>query len=241
MPPPAESLLDTDRPAATGALSLRRVRWGWVIAGLVLSMGVGVLYARAIASLGDWEQGLPWERELLLGFARRLPWLIDQVFLIVPWAGTNLTIMPVIAFFVAWLVWRRRRLDLAAHLVTVTLGSLIFNAVLKDLFDRPRPDLWEKRGQFAWASFPSGHAIVTVSVIFTVAVILHREKGWRWPYAGATTLLLISFYSRLYLGVHWPTDIVGGALVGAVWLICTLIAFAPGIESDRRRVGERRE
>jgi membrane-associated phospholipid phosphatase len=216
------------------------VRWGWVVVGFVLAMGVGVLYARTIRSLGDWREGLPWERSLMMHFAPRLPWLLDRVFLTVPWAGTNLTVMPVIALFVLWLAVRRKRLDLAAHLLTVTLGSLLFNAVLKDVFDRPRPSLWEKRGQFAWASFPSGHAIVTISVIFTVAVVLHREKGWRWPYAAAALLLLISFYSRLYLGVHWPTDIIGGSLVGAVWLVCTLIAFAPGIESDRREVGERR-
>ena len=239
MTQPADTLPD-DPPPATGLLSLRRVRWGWVVAGALLSMGVGVLYARTLRSIGDWGQGLHWERVLLLSMERQLPWLLDQVFLTVPWAGTNLTVMPLIVAFVLWLVVRRKRLDLAAHLITVTLGSLVFNALLKDFFDRPRPSLWEKRGQFAWASYPSGHAIVAISVIFTVAVVLHREKGWRWPYAVAAALTLISFYSRLYLGVHWPTDIIGGALVGAVWLVTTLVAFAPGIPSERRRVSERR-
>lgn len=240
MPQPADER-HPDPPTATGLLSLRRVRWGWVVGGAALSMAVGMLYARVIRSLGNWEDGLHWERELMLGMARRLPPLLDRIFLTIPWAGTNLTVMPVIVLFVLWLAVRRKRLDLAAHLLTVAVGSLIFNAVLKDVYDRPRPSLWEKRGQFAWASFPSGHAIVTISVIFTVAVVLHREKGWRWPYAAATLLLLISFYSRLYLGVHWPTDIIGGALVGAVWLVTTLIAFAPGIPSERRARRERRD
>lgn len=240
---PAESPIDiTDemRPVATGRLSLRRVRWLWVLAGAVLAMGVGAGYARTIMSLGDWGQGLPWEREMMLGLERELPGALDAIFLTVPWTGTNLTIMPAVIVAVIWLVWRRKRYDIAAHLVTVTLGSMIFNAWLKDLYDRPRPDLWEKRGQFAWASFPSGHAIVAISVIFTFAIILHRERGWRWPYAVATLLLVVSFYSRLYLGVHWPTDIIGGALVGGVWLICTLVAFAPGIPSDRRGAPDRR-
>ena len=228
-------------PPATGRLSLRRIRWQWVVAGFLLALGVGVLYARTLQRSGQWEHGLPWERELLLGIERDVPPLLDRIFLTVPWLGTNLTIMPLIVLFALWLALKRRRYDLALHMVVVTTGSLILNAYLKDAFDRPRPELWEKRGQFAWAAFPSGHAIVTISVIFTVAILLHKEKGWRWPYAAATFLLLVSFYSRLYLGVHWPTDVIGGSLVGAVWLVTTLIAFAPGIPSERRRMPRGRE
>jgi len=117
--------------------------------------------------------------------------------------------------------------ELALHLMIVSLGSLIMNAALKHAFGRPRPDLWEHRGQYAWSSYPSGHAIVCVSVFFTVALMLLRERGWRWPFAALTTLMVVVLYSRLYLGVHWPTDVIGGLLIGLVWLAATEHAFAP--------------
>jgi len=66
-----------------------------------------------------------------------------------------------------------------------------------------------------------------VSVFFTIALMLFRERGWRWPFAAATTLMVVVLYSRLYLGVHWPTDVVGGVLIGLVWLATTQYAFAP--------------
>ena len=122
-------------------------------------------------------------------------------------------------------------------------GSLILNAVLKAAFDRPRPELWEHRGQYQWASYPSGHAIVGVSVMFTIAILLHRERGWLWPFAAATCVLILNLYSRLYLGVHWPTDIIGGLVVGSAWLLITLYAFRPvdrgGIVADAAEPGSR--
>jgi undecaprenyl-diphosphatase len=188
---------------------------------------VGSLYAIWLRSTGDWRVGLPWERALMLGIDRDVPRIFDWVMLALPWSGTNLTVLPILVAFALWL-WRwRHRAELAVQLVTVSLGSLIMNAVLKDLFDRPRPDLWEHRGQFAWASYPSGHAIVCTSVYFTIALMLYRERRWRWPFAVAGTLAIVSLYSRLYLGVHWPTDVFGGVTIGAVWLASTQYAFAP--------------
>jgi undecaprenyl-diphosphatase len=158
---------------------------------------------------------------------RTMPPAIDWVMLGLPWLGTNLTLMPILAVFSLW-VWRSKgRGDIALQLMITVLGSLILNAVLKDVFDRPRPELWAKRGQYAWAAYPSGHAIVGVAVFFTMALLTHRERGWVWPYAAAATLLVVNLYSRLYLGVHWPTDVLGGLLIGGVWLAFVLIAFRP--------------
>jgi len=163
----------------------------------------------------------------MLSLDRNIPRAVDLVMLGLPWLGTNLTLLPIVAAFSLWLWIKRGRRELAAHLMITVLGSLIMNAVLKDVFNRPRPELWEHRGQYQWASYPSGHAIVGVAVIFTVALMLLRERGWRWPLFTAAALLCVNLYSRLYLGVHWPTDVIGGLILGVLWLGVTQYAFAP--------------
>ena len=173
---------------------------------------------------------------MMLSIDRTVPAAFDWIMLSLPWLGTNLTLFPIIAAFSLWL-WRSKgRGDLALRLMVVVVGSLILNAVLKDVFSRPRPDLWPHRGQFQWTSYPSGHAIVGVSVYFTVARLLHRERGWRWPLPRAAAMLIVNLYSRMYLGVHWPTDIIGGALLGLVWMLAAEYAFRPfGQRAQRLR------
>jgi len=169
----------------------------------------------------------------MLSIDRTVPRILDLIMLSLPWLGTNLTVLPVLVAVSLWLWLRKGRGDLALHLLIACVGSLVLNAVLKDVFSRPRPDLWPHRGQFKWASYPSGHAIVAVAVYFTVARLLHREREWRWPYVVATAMLVVNLYSRLYLGVHWPTDIIGGALLGLVWLLAVEYAFRPFGERSR--------
>jgi membrane-associated phospholipid phosphatase len=206
--------------------------WGWVLGGYLGALLVGILFAMLMRSTGNWNQGLEWERAFLLRTHVRWPEAIDALFLVLPWLGTNITLLPIVAVASVWLLVRRHRPDLATQLIIVQIGSFTLNAVLKGIFDRPRPDLFEPRGQHAWAAFPSGHAIASVSVLLTVAILLRRERGWRWPMWVAIALLLFSLYSRLYLGVHWPTDIVGGVLVGLVWLAGTYTAFRGPVVSD---------
>lgn len=162
----------------------------------------------------------------MLGIDRTVPTSFDWVMLGLPWLGTNLTLLPLIAAFSLWAWLAKARPDIALHLMVTTLGGLAMNAALKDLFSRPRPELWQHRGQYQWSSYPSGHAIVCVAVYFTIALMLYRERHWRWPFAAASVLLVVILYSRLYLGVHWPTDVLGGLVIGAVWLFATEHAFS---------------
>jgi len=187
---------------------------------------IGAIFALWVQSSGDWRVGLPWERALLLKIDRSVPTAVDWVMLALPWLGTNLTLLPITAVVALWLFRKKNRGDLALHLMVTVIGSLILNAVLKDVFNRPRPELWPHRGQYQWAAFPSGHAIAGIAVYFTGARMLYQARGWRWPFVVATTLLMVNLYSRLYLGVHWPTDVLGGIIAGVAWLGATLYAFA---------------
>jgi undecaprenyl-diphosphatase len=96
---------------------------------------------------------------------------------------------------------------------------------MKYLLSRERPTLFPQRGLYAWASYPSGHVILTTSLYFTAALLVWRARGWRWPFGVAAFVVALTCYSRLYLSVHWPTDLVGGMLIGLVWLALSWKAF----------------
>lgn len=209
-----------------------RQRWRLLAVGFVGCFLLGAAYAHFIQKAGDWSHGLPWERVLMIRLHHPLPTVLDRLMLVFPWFGTNITLIPAILIAVVWLWrWERRR-HMAIQLAVVQLGSYLLNPSLKAMFDRARPDMFERRGWFGWSSYPSGHAIASVSVLMTTAIILHRVKGWRWPYWVAGAIIIASMYSRMYLAVHWPTDVLAGAIVGGAWLAVTAVAFREHFEDD---------
>ena len=114
-------------------------------------------------------------------------------------------------------------------LVSVAGGTLISSA-LKAMFDRPRPDLVPHAVEVTSASFPSGHSMLAMVTYLTLGAVLAEVQtksrfkiyilGW------AVFLALIVGLSRVYLGVHWPTDVLAGWCVGSAWaLLCGSVAL----------------
>jgi len=221
----------------------RRTALG-VLAAYVAAWAVGIGFGLLLRAMGAWG-GAAWERDVLRWFHDRpLPALFDRMMLAAPLFGTNLTVLPAM-IIVGWWLWKERHEPvLGAHLLIVAAGSLSLNPTMKYLLDRDRPKLFPLRGMYNWASYPSGHAILTVALYFTLALMLRRARGWWWPFVAAPLIVLLTCYSRLYLSVHWPTDLVGGVLIGVVWLIGTWSAFRtleePSFVRERRHHERRR-
>lgn len=193
------------------------------LAAWLTGIGFGYLLTRT----NSWKLGAAWERGMLTWMHdNKLPVLLDRLMLAMPYLGTNLTMLPlmIVVALVLWLRYHQRLI--AVQLLLVSLGSLSINPAMKHLLDRPRPALFPLRGMWTWASYPSGHLILTTALYFTVSLILQRVYGWRWPYAVTVVVILLTGYSRVYLSVHWPTDMIGGFLIGLVWLVGTWTAFA---------------
>lgn len=117
----------------------------------------------------------------------------------------------------------------AAVFMAIAVGSgWLVSHALKLGFDRPRPDLVPHGSIVYTASFPSGHAMMSAVTYLTLAVLLGQAvSSWRlrlFFLLSAMSLTLLAGASRVYLGVHWPTDVVAGWAVGSAWAgMCWLV------------------
>ena len=120
------------------------------------------------------------------------------------------------------LLWQKRRQAVAQLLLGVG-GAVGINLLLKNSFGRARPDLWEQIISESSYSFPSGHAMASSALALSVVLILWQTR-WRWWAVGAATVyMLFVGVSRLYLGVHYPSDIVAGWLMSAAWVVVVAV------------------
>ncbi len=115
-----------------------------------------------------------------------------------------------------------RKHGLALLLLAAEAGGMLFSTLLKELFDRPRPDI-EHAAKVFTASFPSGHATLSAVTFLTLGALLTRvttdRKSKIYFMATAIVLTVLVGLSRLYLGVHYPSDIIAGWCVGSAWAV----------------------
>ena len=133
--------------------------------------------------------------------------------------------------FATWLTDWERRLAIAAAvaaallmrglgtgalwLIGTVLGSMALVSLLKLAFAAPRPDLLEPLVAVATFSYPSGHSANALTLFGALALLAGRWWGW----AAAVLIVLAVGLSRVWLGVHWPSDVLGGWLLSAAWLL----------------------
>jgi undecaprenyl-diphosphatase len=117
----------------------------------------------------------------------------------------------------------RDQTRLGILLVTAVVGGLLLSNILKSYFDRPRPDLVPHGSHVLTQSFPSGHAMLAAVTYLTLGAILaeaEQKRQLKVFFISIGVLLTISVgISRIYLGVHWPTDVLAGWSAGAAWAL----------------------
>jgi len=118
---------------------------------------------------------------------------------------------------------------MAGFAAAAVVGGMIASTLLKDIFQRPRPEIVPHVAYAANSSFPSGHSMMSAITYLTLGALLARSQERKRLKAYflllAALLTCLVGVSRVYLGVHWPTDVLAGWMAGAVWaLLCWLAA-----------------
>lgn len=133
------------------------------------------------------------------------------------------TVLTLVAVIGVIALARTRRWRAAVVLAGVALGAELTSDLLKLAYARPRPELTAHGSYVYTHSFPSGHSTVSTAIYFTLAALLASavaRRGSRALILTTTALLVLAIgVSRVYLGVHWPTDVVAGWAVGSIWAV----------------------
>lgn len=141
----------------------------------------------------------------------------------------GMTMLTLLTVAVTVYLLLERKPHLALFLAVTVGGGIIASLVLKTVFDRPRPKLVPHGSYVYTTSFPSGHSMMSAVTYLTLAVVLARAHSRRrvktfFILVGASITIGVGI-SRVYLGVHWPTDVLAGWTAGTVWaILCWLLA-----------------
>lgn len=141
----------------------------------------------------------------------------------------SMTVLTLVTVVCAGYLLMQRRYGLLVLLLVATVGGLVASLLLKDFFARPRPEFASADVYVMTSSFPSGHSMLSAVVYLTLGALLARtstQYRFKLYFLGvAVVLTLLVGFSRVYLGVHYPTDVLAGWSFGLIWAtLCWLVA-----------------
>ena len=143
----------------------------------------------------------------------------------------SVVVVLAMAAAVAGFLLTRRRLGAAVLVCVAASGGMILNTAIKHLVDRPRPEVVPHLREVTTPSFPSGHAAFSAVVYLTLGVLAARAVPGRgskmYCLAVAAAATVSVGVSRVYLGVHYPTDVLAGWVTGSAWALACSLAAPP--------------
>jgi undecaprenyl-diphosphatase len=201
---------------------------GWWVLVVVSLIGAGLWgFAELADEIEDGETH-EFDRAVMLAMQGGPQWLDLVARDITSLGGTAVLVLLTVAALGYLLLVRKWS---AAIFVAVSIvGGTLISTALKHIFDRPRPDVVPHAVEVTSASFPSGHAMLAMTTFLTLGAVLAEVQPTRssrvYLISWAVLLALLVGTSRVYLGVHWPTDVLAGWCVGSAWaLLCGSVAL----------------
>lgn len=157
------------------------------------------------------------------------PWWLDVAMRDITSMGSH-TVLAIVTLGAAGYLLVGRKRAAAAFVLAAVVGGALLGSALKIGFARPRPEVVAHLVDVSTLSFPSGHAMLSAVTFLTIGALLARQaRGGRlkaYLLGMAIVLTLLVGASRVYLGVHWPTDVLAGWCAGGAWaMACWLAAY----------------
>ncbi|PZO15114.1 MAG: phosphatase PAP2 family protein [Leptolyngbya foveolarum] len=185
-------------------------------------LGVCIATVYILAELSDEvleQEAFALDETILLHIRRFANPLLDKVMVFITNIGDPHTVVPLTVIAFVFLLVNRQRLA-ATFFAINAAGGVALSYFLKLAFSKPRPQLWNSAIEEVTYSYPSGHALGSMVIYgflsYVLAKMYPRYSAAIYTFA---VLMIVSIgFSRLYLGVHWPTDILGGYGIGFLWI-----------------------
>jgi undecaprenyl-diphosphatase len=150
--------------------------------------------------------------------------VLDTLMAFITRAGSAWVLIPVITLVFGFLVWKDRRRD-AAFWTLAVVGAALLNFLCKHIFGRERPALWVSPLPESTFSFPSGHAMASMAVATALIVLLWNTRWRALALVAAIAYVFLVGLSRIYWGVHYPSDVLAGWAASLAWVIGIKIIF----------------
>ena len=196
---------------------------------LLLLIGVYLpLQVFEILTVKIWQNqaGFPWDVPILLAVHSTENPQLDVLAVTLAIIGLPWTAIPILGAIALILLLQKRWRSLA-YLLTASLGSIIINRTAKELMHRVRPQLWQSIAPESSFAFPSAHAMTSVTLV-AILLFLTWASSWRWLVLMFGSLYVIAIaWCRLYLGVHFPSDVLAGWMVTLGWTIGVSLIIKP--------------
>jgi undecaprenyl-diphosphatase len=208
---------------------------------LVVGVVIAVAGTLAFAELGEHVRSggtQKFDVAILQWFGAHHTALLTAAAVELTYLGTG-TVVLMIVGVAALFLWHTEHKHSARLLLAAVAGNILLNGALKFVFHRPRPDVFAWQTVAVSSSFPSGHAMSATVCYGTVAYLVARLQKHHWSRAltlgGAVILIFLICVTRLYLGVHYPSDVLAGMLVGLAWASFCMATLEASLVIARRR------